>query len=240
MSQQPIIKLVGLTRQYRVGPTLVQAVAGVDLEIARGEAVALVGPSGSGKSTLLNLVGGLDRPSGGEIWVDEEDLARAPGKRLVEHRKRRVGFIFQSFNLLPYRTALENVEVPMMIAGLPRGERRERAQSLLREVGLEARTGHRPSQLSGGEQQRVAIARALSMKPLILLADEPTGNLDSATGEGVMSLLRELNSNGLTLIIVTHDMAVAQYAHRIVRLRDGKIVSIDPIFTAGAQSTQSF
>ena len=234
MSQQSIIKLVGLTRQYRVGPTLVQAVAGVDLEISRGEAVALVGPSGSGKSTLLNLVGGLDRPSGGEIWVDEEDLARAPGKRLVEHRKRRVGFIFQSFNLLPYRTALENVEVPMMIAGLSRSERRERAHSLLREVGLEARTGHRPSQLSGGEQQRVAIARALSMEPLILLADEPTGNLDSATGEGVMSLLRELNSNGLTLIIVTHDMAVAQYAHRIVRLRDGKVVTIENSATSAS------
>jgi putative ABC transport system ATP-binding protein len=229
MSQEPIIKIVGLTRQYRMGPTLVQAVAGVDLEVARGEAIALVGPSGSGKSTLLNLLGGLDRPSGGEIWVDGEDLARAKARQLVEHRKRRVGFIFQSFNLLPYRTALENVEVPMMVAGVPRSERRQRAHTLLREVGLEARTTHRPSQLSGGEQQRVAIARALSMKPLILLADEPTGNLDSATGEGVMSLLRDLNSQGLTLIIVTHDTAVAQYANRIVRLRDGKIIAIEPV-----------
>ena len=239
MSQQSIIRLVGLTRQYKVGPALVQAVAGVDLEIAPGEAIALVGPSGSGKSTLLNLLGGLDRPSSGEIWVGGEDLARAHGKQLVEHRKRRVGFIFQSFNLLPYRTALENVEVPMMVAGLPHSKRRERAHSLLNEVGLGARIGHRPSQLSGGEQQRVAIARALSMRPLILLADEPTGNLDSATGEGVMSLLRDLNSNGLTLIIVTHDMAVARYAHRIVRLRDGKVVAIDHVSTAEAQSTQS-
>ncbi len=238
MSEQPIIKLVGLTRQYRVGPTLVQAVAGVDLTVEPGEAIALVGPSGSGKSTLLNLLGGLDRPSGGEIWVGGEDMAHASGKRLVEHRKRRVGFIFQSFNLLPYRTALENVEVPMMVAGLPGGARRERARTLLKDVGLEARMDHRPSQLSGGEQQRVAIARALSMKPLILLADEPTGNLDSATGEGVMSLLRDLNTKGLTLIIVTHDSTVAQYADRIVRLRDGKIVAIEPVLTAETQSTQ--
>ena len=227
MAQESIIKLRGLTRQYRVGPQHVDAVAGVDLEIARGEAVALVGPSGSGKSTLLNLLGGLDRPTSGEIWVDGEDLARAAARRLVEHRKRRIGFVFQSFNLLPYRTALENVEVPLMVAGLPRNERRERARALLKQVGLEARMGHRPSQLSGGEQQRVAIARALSMKPLILLADEPTGNLDSATGEGVMRLLLELNEGGLTLIIVTHDSAVAAYAHRIVRLRDGKVVSIE-------------
>src|SRR5687768_14905461 len=228
------INLVGLTRQYRMGPTTVSAVDGIDLTIESGEAVALVGPSGSGKSTLLNLLGGLDRPTSGEIWVDGENIARASAKRLVEHRKRRVGFVFQSFNLLPYRTALENVEVPLMISGTSSKERRARAGSLLEKVGLGARTGHRPSQLSGGEQQRVAIARSLANEPSILLADEPTGNLDSATGTGVMTLLKELNQGGLTLIIVTHDMAVAAYADKIVRLRDGKIVAIEtaPVATA--------
>jgi putative ABC transport system ATP-binding protein len=221
------INLVGLTRQYRMGPTVVSAVAGIDLTIDAGEAVALVGPSGSGKSTLLNLLGVLDRPSSGEIWVDGENIARASAKRLVEHRKRRVGFVFQSFNLLPYRTALENVEVPLMISGISPKERRARAGALLEKVGLGARTSHRPSELSGGEQQRVAIARSLANEPSILLADEPTGNLDSATGTGVMTLLKELNQGGLTLILVTHDMTVAGYADRIVRLRDGKIVSIE-------------
>ncbi|MEO6457285.1 MAG: ABC transporter ATP-binding protein [Chloroflexia bacterium] len=224
---KPKINLVGLTRQYRMGPTFVSAVDGIDLVIEAGEAVALVGPSGSGKSTLLNLLGGLDRPSSGEIWVDGENIARASAKRMVEHRKRRVGFVFQSFNLLPYRTALENVEVPLMISGLSPKERRARAGALLEKVGLGARTSHRPSQLSGGEQQRVAIARSLANEPSILLADEPTGNLDSATGTGVMTLLKELNRGGLTLILVTHDMTVAAYADKIVRLSDGKIASIE-------------
>ena len=224
---QPIINLLGLTRHYRVGPTTVSAVAGIDLEIGRGEAVALVGPSGSGKSTLLNLLGGLDRPSSGEIWVDGENIAKASAKRLVAHRLERIGFVFQSFNLLPHRTALENVEVPLMVAGMSRSERRNQARALLERVGLGARTDHRPNQLSGGEQQRVAIARSLANHPSILLADEPTGNLDSATGTEVMALLRELNQAGLTLILVTHDATVAGYARRIVRLRDGKIVAIE-------------
>ncbi|MBF6614854.1 MAG: ABC transporter ATP-binding protein [Chloroflexi bacterium] len=225
--QEAIIRLVGLTRQYRVGPHIVAAVAGVDLEVAGGEAIALVGPSGSGKSTLLNLLGGLDRPTSGEIWVEGENIARASARRLVDHRRRRVGFVFQSFNLLPYRTALENVEVPLMLGALPVAARRERARELLRLVGLSERIDHRPSQLSGGEQQRVAIARALANKPSILLADEPTGNLDSATGAEVMGLLRSLNEQGLTLILITHDMAVAAYANRIIRLRDGKVVGVD-------------
>ncbi|HYO49742.1 MAG TPA: ABC transporter ATP-binding protein [Chloroflexia bacterium] len=235
MAEQPIIRLVGLTRQYRMGPAIVSAVAGVDLEIGRGEAVALVGPSGSGKSTLLNLIGGLDRPTSGEIWVDGENVARASARRLVEHRKRRIGFVFQSFNLLPYRTALENVEVPLMLSDLSRGTRRQRARELLEQVGLGARMGHRPSQLSGGEQQRVAIARALANKPSILLADEPTGNLDSATGTEVMHLLRDLNADGLTLILVTHDMTVAAYANKMVRLRDGHIIAIEEAASAGTQ-----
>jgi putative ABC transport system ATP-binding protein len=225
--QDAIIRLVGLTRQYRMGPTLVPAVDGIDLEIPRGDAVALVGPSGSGKSTLLNLVGGLDRPTSGEIWVDGENIATASAKRLVEHRKNRIGFVFQSFNLLAYRSAIENVEVPMMLADMSRPARRQRAAELLGRMGLGARMDHRPSQLSGGEQQRVAIARALANNPSILLADEPTGNLDSATGTEVMHLLQSLNAEGLTLIIVTHDMNVAAYANRVVRLRDGKIVAVE-------------
>jgi ABC-type lipoprotein export system ATPase subunit len=229
----PIIRLTGLTRQYRMGPSLVSAVDGIDLEIEGGEAVALVGPSGSGKSTLLNLIGGLDRPTAGEIWVDGENIARAPAKKLVEHRKRRIGFVFQSFNLLPHRTALENVEVPLMLSGMARSQRRERARELLEKMGLGARTGHRPSQLSGGEQQRVAVARALANRPSILLADEPTGNLDSATGTEVMHLLRDLNTEGLTLILVTHDSTVAAYASRIVRLRDGKVVATEGVGDQG-------
>jgi putative ABC transport system ATP-binding protein len=217
-----------------MGPNFVAAVDGVDLEIEAGEAVALVGPSGSGKSTLLNLIGGLDRPTSGEIWVDGENIARAPAKRLVVHRRTRIGFIFQSFNLLAHRTALENVEVPLMLAGLPRKERQARARELLTRMGLGARTDHRPSQLSGGEQQRVAIARALANRPSILLADEPTGNLDSATGAEVMSLLRELKSGGLTIVLVTHDMTVASYMDQIVRLRDGKIVAIESTTAIGA------
>jgi putative ABC transport system ATP-binding protein len=214
------------------------AVAGVDLEIARGEAVALVGPSGSGKSTLLNLIGGLDHPTSGEIWVDGENIARATPRQLVEHRKRRIGFIFQSFNLLPHRTALENVEVPMTLAGLPTSERRQRAHELLERVGLSARADHRPSQLSGGEQQRVAIARSLSMRPLILLADEPTGNLDTTTGESIMALLLDLNSSGLTLILVTHDPTVASHAHRLIRLRDGRIENIHHRGTEDTENTE--
>jgi putative ABC transport system ATP-binding protein len=158
----------------------------------------------------------------------------------VEHRKRRIGFIFQSFNLLPHRTALENVEVPMTLAGLPTSERRQRARELLERVGLSARADHRPSQLSGGEQQRVAIARSLSMRPLILLADEPTGNLDSTTGESIMALLLDLNSSGLTLILVTHDPAVASHAHRLIRLRDGIVAGIEIIHHRGTEDTEHY
>jgi putative ABC transport system ATP-binding protein len=223
-----VIRLVGLVRRYTMGAETVAAVAGVDLEIAYGEFVALMGASGSGKSTLLHLIGGLDRPTAGEVWVGGLELGRSKQRELVLHRRHRVGFIFQSFNLLSYRSAVENVEVPMMLAGVPPAKRRERALQLLEQVGLAARAGHRPNQLSGGEQQRVAIARSLANSPTILLADEPTGNLDSATGAGVMDLLRRLNQEQrLTLIVVTHDPAVAAYADRVVRLRDGQIVAIE-------------
>jgi putative ABC transport system ATP-binding protein len=210
-----------------MGSGPVTAVDGISLDIQPGEFVALMGASGSGKSSLLNLIGGLDRPTEGDIWVDGENLAKASKKALVAHRRRRVGFIFQSFNLLLHRTALENVELPLMLAGVAVPVRRARAAELLARVGLAARADHHPNELSGGEQQRVAIARSLANEPPILLADEPTGNLDSATGASVMALLRELSRTGRTLIVVTHDPNVAAYADRVVHLRDGQVLRIE-------------
>jgi putative ABC transport system ATP-binding protein len=223
----PMITLRGVTRAYKMGASTVAAVDGIDLSVAPGEFIALMGASGSGKSTVLNLLGGLDQPSAGEIWVAGVNLTRARPRALVEHRRRRVGFVFQSFNLLAHRTALENVEIPLMLAGVSGAARRERARALLAQVGLAGRAGHEPSQLSGGEQQRVAIARALANEPPILLGDEPTGNLDSATGASVMQLLRDLNAGGRTLVVVTHDPSVAAYADRVVHLRDGRILEIE-------------
>jgi putative ABC transport system ATP-binding protein len=189
-----------------------------------GQFVAVVGPSGSGKSTFLNLVGGLDRPSGGELWVDGVELGASNEAALTAHRRRRVGFVFQSFNLLPRLTALENVALPLMFVGVAERERLARARSLLLQVGLGDRLEHRPTQLSGGEQQRVAIARALVARPTIILADEPTGNVDSATGAEIMALLRRLNrEQGVTLLLVTHDPEAAGYAERVVHLRDGQV-----------------
>jgi putative ABC transport system ATP-binding protein len=218
------IRAIGLTRTFEVGETTVEALRGVDLEVPRGQFVALVGPSGSGKSTFLNLVGGLDRPTSGELWVDGVELSASKEKALTEHRRWRVGFVFQSFNLLPRLTALENVAVPLMFVGVPERERLAQARELLVKVGLQGRLEHRPSQLSGGEQQRVAIARALVGRPAIILADEPTGNIDSATGGEIMALLRRLNQEqGVTLLLVTHDPEAAAFADRVVRLRDGQI-----------------
>ena len=218
----------GLTRRYQVGKTAVTALTELDLTILRGEFTALVGPSGSGKSTLLNLIGGLDRPSGGEVSVDGLSLVAANEQQLVDYRRTKVGFIFQSFNLLPTFTALENVEAPMMLAEVPRNERRTRATSLLESVGLAPRISHKPNELSGGEKQRVAIARALANRPALLLADEPTGNLDTKTGAAVLDLLCDLvRKNGLTLVMVTHDLEVASRADRIIHLRDGNIQRIE-------------
>ncbi|MCA9971600.1 MAG: ATP-binding cassette domain-containing protein [Anaerolineales bacterium] len=223
-----VIRLQGLSRRFMRGDSEVQALHGLDLTIRPGEFVALVGPSGSGKSTLLNLLGGLDRPSDGELWLNGLPLHAADGEARTRHRKQHVGFIFQSFNLLPRLTALENVAVPLMLAGVPPAERQARARALLERVGLGHRLDHYPSEMSGGEQQRTAVARALIHGPALVLADEPTGNLDSATGESIMTLLRELNrEQGITLIVVTHDAEVAAYADRIVRLRDGAIAAIE-------------
>lgn len=222
------IRLSALERYFQRGEMLVRALDGLDLTIRRGEFIALVGPSGSGKSTLLNLLGGLDRPSAGELWLNNLPLHDATAKERTNHRKSRVGFVFQSFNLLPRLTALENVAIPLTLAGIPKAEREERARSLLARMGLTDRVDHYPLEMSGGEQQRAAIARALIHQPELILADEPTGNLDSATGQTIMNLLRELNEEqGITLVVVTHDQDVASFADRIVRLHDGKIAAVE-------------
>ena len=219
-----VVRAVGLTRRYEMGNTFVDALRGVDLTIARGEFVALVGPSGSGKSTVLNLIGGLDRPTSGQVWFNGTELSSSDEHTLTLHRRRHVGFVFQSFNLLPRLTAEENVALPLMFSGVPEPERLAQARALLEQVGLGARLTHQPTQLSGGEQQRVAIARALVSQPDLLLADEPSGNLDTATGADIMRLLKQLNQEqGLTLLVVTHDPEAAAFADRIVRLRDGKV-----------------
>ena len=219
-----VVRAVGLTRRYEMGDTFVDALRDVDLEIGRGEFIALAGPSGSGKSTVLNLIGGLDRPTSGRVWFNGTELASSDEPTLTQHRRRNVGFVFQSFNLLPRLTAEENVALPLMFSGVPEKQRLARARSLLQRVGLGARLTHRPTQLSGGEQQRVAIARALVARPALLLADEPTGNLDTHTGAEIMALLCELNQEqGLTLLVVTHDPEVAAFADHTVRLRDGEV-----------------
>ena len=218
------VRAVNLSRAFQVGETTIEALRGVNLEVPQGQFVALVGPSGSGKSTFLNLVGGLDRPTGGELWIDGVELGASKERVLTEHRRQRVGFVFQSFNLLPRLTALENVALPLMFAGVAESDRLARARDLLAQVGLGDRVEHRPTQLSGGEQQRVAIARALVGRPAIILADEPTGNLDSATGREIMALLRRLNQDqGVTLLLVTHDPDAAAFAGRVIRMRDGRI-----------------
>jgi len=219
-----VVRTVEVTRRYKMGDAFVDALRGVNLNLERGEFVALVGPSGSGKSTLLNLIGGLDRPTSGEVWIDSVELSATDERTLTQHRRRHVGFVFQTFNLLPRLTAEENVALPLMFSGVPENERRERGQELLRGVGLGGRLTHRPTQLSSGEQQRVAIARAMVGQPSLLLADEPTGNLDTTTGGEIMTLLSQLNQErGMTLLVVTHDPEVAAFAHRIVTLRDGRV-----------------
>jgi putative ABC transport system ATP-binding protein len=211
-----------LRKEYRQGGRPLEVLRGVDLAIARGEFVAVMGPSGSGKSTLLNVLGGLDRPSAGTIVMDGREITALDQDALCRYRRDRVGFIFQSFQLLATMTALDNVAFPMIFAGVPARERKARAEQLLADVGLAHRARHKPGELSGGEQQRVAIARALANAPDLLLADEPTGNLDSATGDDVMKLLKSLHARGRTLIVVTHDARIARHAQRSLRMLDGR------------------
>ena len=222
---QPVISLRGLRRDYRMGDQVVHALDGLDLEIARNEYLAVIGASGSGKSTLMNIIGCLDRPSGGDYLLNGMNVARMSDNELATVRNREIGFIFQSFNLLPRSSALQNVMQPLVYRRIPLARRRRMASEALERVGLGGRMDHRPNQLSGGQRQRVAVARALVGTPAILLADEPTGNLDSATTAEVMALFDELHRDGQTLIVVTHEPDIAAHCHRVVRLTDGRLAS---------------
>ena len=223
-----IIRAEGVVKTYETGTTRVQALRGVDFAVRRGEMVAVMGPSGCGKTTLLNCLSGLDNVDAGTIWLEGQDLARLSDRKRTDYRARRMGFVFQVYNLLPVLSAVENVELPLLVSGVRPKEARQRATDALRTVGLEAWAGHRPAELSGGQRQRVTIARSLVNEPAIVWGDEPTGALDSATATEVMALLRELNERrGLTLVLVTHDPGVGEQCDRIVRMRDGRIVDQD-------------
>ena len=233
------IRTENVSRHYAMGESLIRAVDGISISMPSGEFVALLGTSGSGKSSLLNLIAGLDRPTSGAVFVEGDNLAALSREALARHRLRTVGMVFQSFNLIPSMTVIENVELPLRFAEVDRGQRNSLAREALDRVGLSGRLHHRPSELSGGEQQRTALARALINRPKLLLADEPTGNLDSRTGTEIMNLIREFNESlGMTVVMVTHERALAeQYAQRLIFLADGKLVDDQPnIVAAGAPS----
>lgn len=221
--QNSIIKLEEITRYFIIGSETIKALQGVNLEIFKNEYVALMGPSGSGKSTLMNILGCLDTPTSGRYWLNNKDVSKMEDDELAEIRNKEIGFVFQTFNLLPRLNALENVALPLIYAGFNKHQREERAKEVLEQVGLKDRMTHKPNELSGGQRQRVAIARALVNKPSIILADEPTGNLDTKTSYEIMALFEEIHKNGNTIIIVTHEEDIALHTHRIVRMRDGKI-----------------
>jgi putative ABC transport system ATP-binding protein len=225
---QEIIRIEGLTKYYRIGEEIIKALNGVDLSIAKNEYVALMGPSGSGKSTIMNIIGCLDTPTSGRYFLNGPDVAQLQDNQLAEIRNKEIGFVFQTFNLLPRYSALDNVALPLVYAGLAKEERMERAKQALKDVGLGERMSHKPNELSGGQRQRVAVARALVNKPSIILADEPTGNLDTKTSHEIMNLFDEIHRAGNTIIIVTHEEDIAQMAHRIVRMRDGVVESDQP------------
>lgn len=225
---EPIIKISEISRVYQIGSETIYALRKVDLSIFKNEYVALMGPSGSGKSTLMNILGCLDTPSTGEYVLNNNSVATMSDNELAEVRNKEIGFVFQTFNLLPRSTTLENVALPLVYAGLPKAEREARAKEVLEQVGLGNRMNHKPNELSGGQRQRVAIARALVNKPAIILADEPTGNLDSKTSVEIMGLFEEIHKKGNTIILVTHEEDIALHAHRIVRLKDGLVESDTP------------
>ncbi len=224
----PIIEMTGIKKVYDTGKVKVEALSGIDLTVEKGEFLAVVGPSGSGKSTLMNLLGCLDTPTDGVYRIGGEAVAGLTRDQLADVRNRRVGFVFQAFNLLPQISALENVEMPLVFGRVGVKKRRERAEEVLAPVGLADRMEHKPTELSGGQMQRVAIARALAMDPDIVLADEPTGNLDTTSGRDIMGIFLDLAAQGRTLIVITHDMALARRAGRIVEIRDGRIVKDGP------------
>ena len=220
---QPVIELRGVTRTYKLGDETLHALDNVSFTVKPGEFVAITGPSGSGKSTLANVIGGLDTPSSGTVLVDGQDLSHIHDNKLSAYRHKHIGFIFQSFNLQGTNTAMENVMLPLVFARMKNKDRKARAKECLVAVGLGDRLKHKPGQLSGGQRQRVSVARALATKPSIIIADEPTGNLDSARGQEIMKLLHELNKQGITLLVITHDMNVAHSAGRVVEIHDGKL-----------------
>jgi putative ABC transport system ATP-binding protein len=224
----PLIKISNLKRDFQLGSETIYVLKGIDLQINKGEYVALMGPSGSGKSTLMNLLGCLDTPTSGSYILNGKDISQMHDDDLAEIRNKEIGFVFQTFNLLPRTTALDNVALPMIYAGFSKSDRNERATEVLTQVNLADRMDHQPNQLSGGQRQRVAIARALVNKPSIILADEPTGNLDSKTSVEIMNLFNDIHKNGNTVILVTHEEDIAKYAHRIIRLLDGTIESDTP------------
>lgn len=222
---QEIIKITGISKVYKIGTETIYALQKIDLSIFKNEYVALMGPSGSGKSTLMNILGCLDTPTSGEYILNNNSVATMTDNELAEVRNKEIGFVFQTFNLLPRNSTLENVALPLVYAGIPKAEREARAKEVLEQVGLGNRMQHKPNELSGGQRQRVAIARALVNKPAIILADEPTGNLDSKTSVEIMGLFEEIHKNGNTIILVTHEEDIAMHAHRIVRLKDGLVES---------------
>ena len=222
-----MISMKGISKNYEMGDAMVHALRGLDLEVEKGEFMSIVGPSGSGKSTLMNLIGCLDRPSEGDYYLDGEKVSELNDDELAHIRNKKIGFVFQTFNLLPRTNCLHNVELPLLYSNVPRKEREKRALDMLTRVGLGERVHHNPNELSGGERQRVAIARALVNDPAIVLADEPTGNLDSRTGTEIMALFTQLNKEGKTIVLVTHERYIADYSNRIITLRDGKVVIED-------------
>ncbi len=222
-TSEPLIRIERLSKMYRMGGETLKALDEVSLNVRHGDFVAIIGPSGSGKSTLMNVIGCLDAATAGQYWLDGEEVSRLRDNKLAEIRNRKIGFIFQNFNLLAKLTAYENVELPLIYRGVPLRERKEQVVEALRKVGLDGRMGHRPVELSGGQQQRVAIARALAGSPPMLLADEPTGALDTKTGKEVMSLIRELNALGHTIVLITHDLEISRQARRVVRIQDGRL-----------------